>query len=579
MADIELIKSRLDIVEIIGNRIELKRAGANYKALCPFHQEKSPSFMVNPNLQIYKCFGCGKKGDLINFLEDYERIEFREALRMAAEMAGVEIDDSHYAKNPELEAKKKRNLEANEIAAKLYNYILKTHKLGKPGREYAAKRHLGAKEIEKFMFGYATGAYENLKSVLLKRGFTEKELIEFGLLVERNGKTVDKFRNRLMQPVRNTKGEIVGFSGRYIGTSDAAPKYLNSPETPVFKKNELIYGLFEAQQETRNKKFIILVEGNLDVVSSHRAGVENTACPLGTAFTENQAKLLKRYADEIFFCFDKDTAGINALVRSIKILEDLQIQHRVIDIGKYKDPDELVSNEPDLWVKVINENQNTFEYLIDKFKQDYDLGTADGKFKFKNKILPVIQFIKDDVVRSHFLKEISILLEVTQDELKSSIGNIKSQQTKLKMQDSSLNAASEKIKTFNDHRDSRSRYLLSIIIQNPNLDVTFIDPLVFENENYIRIFNLIAKDTKPEDFDIELQNTYAELSLQDISSIDDIKQETKKTYYWLFREFLKDESMRLRKLLAVNEDDLEALRRFNAINKEINRVEKILKGS
>jgi DNA primase len=249
LADIELIKSKLDIVDIVGSYIELKRAGGLYKANCPFHSEKTPSFTVNPSMQIFKCFGCGKAGDAIKFIQEYERIDFKEALKIAAEKAGVQIDTYSNTQNTITKEQKERFYKANTLAASYYSYILKQHIAGKGAREYALKRQISIKEIEKFKFGFAPANNSNLKNFMLKKGYAEKELVELGLCIDRDGTILDKFRNRLVQPILDINGNILGFSGRYLGQSENAPKYLNSSESIVYKKNELLYDIFNAKTE------------------------------------------------------------------------------------------------------------------------------------------------------------------------------------------------------------------------------------------------------------------------------------------------------------------------------------------
>lgn len=431
MNDIDLIKSKLDIVDVVTSYVpELKRAGATLKARCPFHNEKTPSFSVNESLQIYKCFGCGKAGDVIKFIEEIERVDFVEALKIAADRAGVELSGNINKKDKKLEEEKHRLITANTLASQYFNYILLNHNIGEKGREYAKKRMITNQIAQKFMVGYANQSRTNLKDFLIKKSFTEKELIKWGLLVERENEVIDKFRYRLIQSIFNERGEVIGFSGRYIGKSKMAPKYLNSPETLVYKKQDILYGLYHAKESIRKQNFVIMVEGNIDILSSHRIGIENIVAPLGTAFTINQAKLIKRYCEEVYFCFDTDEAGTKALVRGIEILEEVGLRHKVIDLGDYQDADELICKNSKLWETSINNAKDSIEYLIKKFSKNLDLGTAEGKSTLARNIFPVLSNIKDEVKLNHYINELSMILDVSIDYIKNSI--VKKEKTLLK---------------------------------------------------------------------------------------------------------------------------------------------------
>jgi DNA primase len=413
---IEEIKQKLDIVQVVGKYVkDLHKAGRNFQGLCPFHNEKSPSFSVNPELGIFKCFGCGEGGDVISFIQKIERVEFPEALKVAAEMAGIKLEESNTPAQERMRAEKKRLVEANTTVAKYYNYLLTEHAAGKNALAYANKRGLDAEMIKKFNLGYAPDG-DNLSKFMQNKGFNPKELIDFGFSVERHGRIYDKFRERLVFPIYSLKGEVVGFSARTL-VKDGIPKFLNSPETILYKKSELPYGFYQGKEAIRKQGFVIFFEGNVDIVNSHRVGVENVACPLGTAITPEQLKLVKRYAEKVYFCFDTDTAGYKALLRGIEIAENLGMQHRVVNIGKYHDADELIMAEPALWPKQVAKADNSISYVMNRLLQQYDLGTADGKLGFRDAALTVLRLVRDQVELSHFIQKISKLLDVSDDVL------------------------------------------------------------------------------------------------------------------------------------------------------------------
>lgn len=422
MDDIQRVKEAIDIVDIIGSYVELKKAGSNYKGLCPFHTEKTPSFMVNPNLQIYKCFGCGMGGDVIKFIQEYERLEFKDALEKLAQIAGIELNLNFKKHNPKIEKEKERILKANNLAKNFYHELLIKHSIGKKGRDYALKRKLNKDMILKFEIGYAPDG-NVLTEFLNQKDFSTKELVKFGLSIVRNGKVIDKFRDRLMQPIFNENGDVVGFSGRYLGDSEKAPKYLNSPETLVFKKNSQLYSLFHAKEAIRRTKKVILVEGNLDVVSAHRVETENIVAPLGTAFTIEQAKILKRFADEILLCFDNDSAGFNATIRALNILEQVEIDHKVIKIEKYTDADDVIKNDLDYWNKIINNPINTLEFILQKMSDEHDLGSPDGKSSLYKKYIPILKMTKNKIQKEYFIKKLADIVGLTISDIHEDLSN------------------------------------------------------------------------------------------------------------------------------------------------------------
>lgn len=577
MSDIETIKSRLDIVDLVSQYVELKKAGSNYKGLCPFHSEKTPSFMVNPNLQIFKCFGCGRGGDSISFIQEVERLDFPEALKLAAEKAGVELNTTTFKKNKKEEALKKRIIEANTLAARYYHHILKSHKLGKPGRDYANKRLISAKEIEKFMFGYAPNGKKNLISFLTKKGFESNDLINWGLAVERDRTVIDKFRNRLLQPVRNIKGEIIAFSGRYIGDFTKAPKYLNSPETQVFKKNANLYGLYDGKDTIRKQNKAILVEGNIDVVSAHRVGIEYIVAPLGTAFTESQARLLKRFADEVYLAFDTDNAGVAATIRAIEILEKIEVHHKIINLGKFGDIDEMISADPNMFIKTLDNPTNTLEYFINLFGSQVDLGGPDGKSDFLQKILPILKSIQDKIQRKHFTKEIAILTELSTDDIDQMLEKTSYRKVLFNKENAVVPPAIDnpEIKI-----NKLFEYYLSLFLhalQN-NFELPY-EPNIFEREhsNYHKVFEMLIESNgiiekkHLQTASSDQSEILKRVTLVDISEIRNIERELYNLWKRLYSQKLKNEVYSIRKQLSIKQSN-KLLERISEITEELSKL-------
>lgn len=403
---IQEIKDKLDIVTVVQHYVPtLKRSGRNHFGCCPFHREKTPSFSVNSELGLFKCFGCGEGGDVIKFLEKIEGLDFPKALEMAAEKAGVVLKKRANPVDKAKQAEKERLLEANHLTAEFYHYLLQKHPLGAPGKDYANRRKLTDDQIKKFMIGYAPKGYDNLKRFLLKKGFTIEELVRWGLLADKNGKTYDKFRDRLMFTITDHSGDQVGFSGRLVDPEGLGPKYLNSPETLVYKKSKTVFGLFQAKEAIRHAGYAILVEGNIDLLSSHEVGVENIVAPLGTALTSEQLALIKRYCQKIYFALDTDAAGQKALQRAIPMMEQLQMQAFVLDLGEFKDVDELIVKGAD-WQAVLDNPIEVVPYFMQSLKKKYDLSKSLEKNEYTRSIINLISANPDKLLQSDYLKKL-----------------------------------------------------------------------------------------------------------------------------------------------------------------------------
>ena len=361
---IEEVRSRNDIVDVISTYVKLQKKGSSYFGLCPFHNEKSPSFSVSRQKQMYYCFGCGAGGNVFTFLMEYENYTFVEALKYLADRAGVELPEEEYSR----EAKERADtrailLEINKAAAQYYYIQLKSSR-GAVGLEYFKKRKLSDETIKAFGLGYSNKYSDDLYRYLKSKGYKDDMIAKAGLISidEKNG-VYDKFWNRVMFPIMDVNSRVIGFGGRVMG--DAKPKYLNSPETMIFDKSRNLYGLNRARRT--KKPYFLLCEGYMDVISLHQAGFTNAVAPLGTAFTPNQAMLLKRYTNEVILSFDSDGAGIKAALRALPILRQNGLRGRVLSMKPYKDPDELIKAEgAESYQKRIDEAESgrMFELLV-----------------------------------------------------------------------------------------------------------------------------------------------------------------------------------------------------------------------
>jgi DNA primase len=426
MDEVEEIKSRIDIVELIGKYVVLKQAGRNFKGLCPFHQEKSGSFMVNPELGIYKCFGCGKAGDIFNFVQEVEGLEFVEALEMLAEKAGITLQKR---KPTEKEGRMKKLYDLHEMAAEYYHYLLMQHPVGEVARKYLDSRQIGLKLINTFQIGFSMNDWEGLKRYLVDKKKVDPDLlVEGGLLGKNNtGRYYDRFRGRVMFPLRDHRGKVVGMAGRVIpGYSDEkdSPKYINSPETPIYHKSNVLYGLYEAKKDIKDHDRVVLVEGELDMISSFSSGIGETAAIKGTALTAEQIKLLSRYTHNLVIALDADVAGDIAAKRGIGMAEEAGMNIKVIMISEGKDPDEVARKSPQLWKKMVDEAVDIYEFYIETAREKYNLSTIDGKKFFTNEVLPIVGKITNQVVRNYYMKKCATLLDSDVDSVEKELNRI-----------------------------------------------------------------------------------------------------------------------------------------------------------
>ena len=429
-SDAERVKEAIDIVSFIGKYVPLKRAGRNFKGLCPFHQETNPSFTVSPERQSWHCFGCNRGGDIFTFLMEKENLDFPEALKFLAQQAGITLSRTSH----ELPGfKKTRLLEALTLAGRFYHYLLTQHKLGRPALEYLHQRQISNDSIKKFNLGYAPASWEVLGKFLLKRNFSPDELFNAGLIIKSKSRQnrqnwYDRFRQRIMFPLRDHLGRIVGFSGRALSDKQL-PKYLNSPETPLFKKNKFLYGLYEGKDSIRKQDRVILVEGNVDIINAHQHEIDNVVAPLGTSFTENQIRLLKRFTNNFIVCFDSDAAGEKATIKTLELAQSHEVGLKVIQLTGGVDLDEVLKKDPESFKKQLQAPQEAFDYLIKKASARTDLKTARGKADFISFLFTFINQTPQQVVKSDYIKKIAEVLETDEANVAADLERIKKQRT------------------------------------------------------------------------------------------------------------------------------------------------------
>lgn len=422
---IEEVRTRNDIVEVISGYVRLQKKGSNYFGLCPFHNEKSPSFSVSPGKQMYYCFGCGAGGNVITFLMEYENQTFPEAVRTLAQRAGIalpEADDSKEAR--QADSRRAKLLEINKEAAKYFYYQLRTER-GSVGMEYLRKRELSDETMNHFGLGYANKYSNDLIQYLKSKGYSEDLIRDAGLCnVDEKHGMYDKFWNRVMFPIQDINHRVIGFGGRVMG--DGKPKYLNSPETEIFDKSRNLYGLNFAR--TSRKGNVILCEGYMDVIAMHQAGFTQAVASLGTAFTSGQASLLRRYANEILLSYDSDGAGVNAALRAIGILKEAGMTGRVINVEPYKDPDEFIKAlGGEEFQKRLDHAENSFFFELRQLQKNYDLSDPEQKTAFHREIARKLCTFSEEVERENYIEAVAQKYHIGFENLRRLVGTYAAQ--------------------------------------------------------------------------------------------------------------------------------------------------------
>lgn len=414
------IKSKNDIVDIVSQYVVLKRAGRNYMGLCPFHKEKSGSFFVSPDKQIFHCFGCGVGGNVFHFISKIENLNFKESVEMLANRAGVELPVSGNFEDDKLAKLKSRVYEVNKCAAEFYHENL-YKPTAKPGQEYVKKRHLDNKTLKAFKIGYS-GRFNELYTELKSKGFTEEEILA-SCLVNKNpdGKFIDRFRNRLMFPIFDTHERVIAFGGRVL--DDSKPKYINSPEDIVYSKGRHLFAFNIARKY--NSKTIIMVEGYMDAVSLHQRGIHNAVASLGTALTEAQGRLLRRSCEKVIIGYDADGAGQAATLRGLEILQNLGCDIRILQIEGAKDPDEfVVKYGPERFQMYVDKAISLVEFKVKMLKKSLDLDNVNDKIKFLNEVAKIVAKVENSMEREVYVDKISLEYKVSKDAIYAEINKL-----------------------------------------------------------------------------------------------------------------------------------------------------------
>ncbi len=491
------VREKIDIVAFISEYLPLKKMGRNFTTTCPFHSENSPSFVVSPERQIWHCFGCGKGGDVFTFLMEYENLEFIEALRILAKKAGVVLKMT----GSSFSASKKEAIFAlNKLAAEYYSYVLTKHGAGKKALEYLINnRGLNEKLIKTYNIGFAPGGGEDLSKYLInKKKFSVGDLVEAGLGIQKGDRVIDFFRGRIMFPLIDHRGNIVGFSGRNTSEDDFGPKYINTRDTLVYHKGSMFFGLDQARDEIKKEGFAIIVEGEFDVITAFKEGIINVVALKGTALTENQALLLSRFAPKVAMCLDQDQAGVLALKRSLPILEKRGLLITVINADG-KDPDEALKENPLAFKKAIKNQMEVYDFLMQKLIFENDINSANGKKNVTDELLPLISNINNEIIKEHYLKKLSDSINISYDALLRQIDK----------KESIKEEKSGGMIKRRDRREMLEEYLLALVLQSldPKQNLIKVKDIMitykFEIPAIGKIFAEILLVVNSKDFKIE----------------------------------------------------------------------------
>jgi len=479
------IFSQNDIVDYVSQYVKLRKNGRDYTGLCPFHNEKSPSFHVNQEKQLFHCFGCGAGGNLIQFVMRSEGLDFVEALKLMADRAGIILPEDDNSYDDELYQKKKRILAMNKTAARFYYELLTKDEQGEEGRKYFTNRKIDKNTITKYGLGFAPNNFDTLKKYMNKLGFSDDELLESGLCVTKNGKVYDKFRGRVIFPIIDLRGNVIAFGGRIIDNTEIdgykPPKYLNSSDTPVFNKGRNLFSLNLAKKDADMQ--CILCEGYLDVISVYKSGVPNIVATLGTALTEDQAKLLLKYTNEILLCYDSDEAGQAATLRAINIINSVGGKCRIMRLKGSKDPDEYINKYGvSAFKDVINNALPSTEYLINRTKQQYNLDMPDGKVMFVEESAKILSKITNEIEIDVYVGKVSDMTGINKDAIYAEINKQKSQGKISNTPTKQISTIKNSVKTENYINIEPEKKLLRLISESK------------------QIYLLVKEDFKPEDF-------------------------------------------------------------------------------
>lgn len=516
--NIREIRESNDIVDIISQHISLKRTGSNFVGLCPFHNEKTPSFTVSPSKQMYHCFGCGAGGDVISFIMEYSKLDFVEALKYLAERANIVLDEKGTNVNTKKEKEKRMLYDLNKEAARHYFDNLIKDKIA---LKYLYDRGIYEKSIKTFGLGYSKNSWDDIYNFLKKKGYNESDIEKAGLIIKHSdgNRYYDRFRGRIIFPIIDVRGRIIGFGGRII--HDGQPKYLNSPDTTVFSKGYNLYGLNIAKKYSRDK--ILLVEGYMDVISLYQHGINYCVASLGTALTPNQTKLLKRYSNEIYICYDSDNAGLNAADRALDILREDNINPKVVLLPTGKDPDDYIKeNGREKFENLFGDSYNYLDFKIRFYRKKHDISSLEGKINFTKEISNMLKQIESPIELDAYLKKVSQETNISIEAIKEEINRSRNSQISSITKDKYINV---------NYRNNNKSNILPVKYNLEPGHLMAEKKLLYFILNDKGIYEYVKDKFRPEDFLNRVYRRTAEIVYELYSNGEKINSEDIVIYF------------------------------------------------
>ena len=553
------VRQSNDIVDVISQYVHLKRSGRNYFGLCPFHNEKSPSFSVSPDKQIFHCFGCGVGGNVITFVSQIEGLNFVETVQMLAERANIQLPTLQNNGDTQREILKDKVYKVNEFAAEYYHQNLYKPQ-AKMAQEYVKKRQLTNETLKSFRIGFS-GKFDELYQELKKQGFQEQEILESGLVNKNErGQYIDRYRNRLMFPICDARGRVIAFGGRVL--DDSKPKYINSPENVVYSKGRHLFGLNVAKKGDTKK--ILIVEGYMDVISLHQRGITNVVASLGTALTEQQGWLLRKNSEQIILSFDSDEAGIKAKLRSIEILQNMGCDLRVLQLEGAKDPDEYILKYGNMrFQNAVDKAFSVVEFKVKILKKELDLDNTNDKIKFLNEIAKLISKVDNTMEREVYIEKIAKEYDISKEAIYAEVN-------KLTYKNDKSEKILEKAKPVVVHKKEETKEISEAIKKREN---TIISILLTGD---LSIFEIIKQNIKPEDFQDEINKEIAKKLYEEFEKgnsningiIDNLEQEQQNQITMIMAEDYEIEDLE-----KAIEDIIQAYKRDKLNNRKLEILE------
>jgi len=546
---LEEIRKKIDLVELINEYTPLKKTGRNFKALCPFHSEKIPSFVVSPERQIFKCFGCGAGGDCFKFLMLTENMEFSEALQTLAKRAGIKL--RRYQPS-ESEKQKQRLYEINHLASEYYHYLLTKHPAGKSALDYILGRGISRESLAQFKLGYSPNLWEALQDYLVKKKkYPADDLEKAGLVIksEKRRGYYDRFRGRLMFTLRDQRGSVAGFAGRTLDPKQEEAKYINTPETLLYHKSDLLYGLVETKEAIKKADEALVVEGELDAISSIQADVANVVAIKGTALTQGQIDLLGKYTQNLVLALDRDLAGDQAAKRGIELADAAGMAIKVVEVKGGKDPDEVAQKEPQRWRQEVKEAVPIYDYYLDSALARFDRRTAEGKRKISLELAPILAKINNKVVQAHYLRQLAERLRVEEGAVAAEVAKFVTEESAKPPLARKDYQETEKEKM--NRREIFEEYLFALAFQSGNwllLKKRKISPLV-KTSRYQGIMEVLGKYLKRHKtldsqklakmLPAELKEAFDKLYLLELADLIEDEDKLKRELFKIERELKK----------------------------------------